>query len=228
MQQLSLNIQPKLSYDPAEYILHSGVSETYQFLSSELKNDRFSIMFVQAPPRFGKTHLSIRIADDLVGGEKYPRLLDGAALEGWLGSELALETRLGAVFIVDDAHLYLLEKRSSGPFVDFVERVRVKRGKIILLSEEPQSKFPIDEHIQSRLLAGTEHELGVPDPEELESLIHCLAIQRGIMLSQAKIQYLLKRIARDIPSIERYFDRLIHLSQVLGRDIKMPLLSDAI
>jgi len=59
-------------------------------------------------------------------------------------------------------------------------------------------------------------------------LVEMLATQRGIRLKERKIDFVVRRLGRDIGAVERYFDRVRHLADVLGQSVKFPVLSDAI
>lgn len=97
-----------------------------------------------------------------------------------------------------------------------------------MLSGASIESFPCDEHIKSRLTPGMGFSIGAPSEDELSELLQLMARQRGINLSDRKVDFLSRRIGRDIASMEEYLEKVSHLSGILGKSIKFPLLSDAI
>ena len=80
----------------------------------------------------------------------------------------------------------------------------------------------------SRLRSAVGLHLDTPDQDDLPQLLHAMATQRGIRLKQRHISYVLKNVGRSVPELESYLERLLHLSQVLGKTVKFPLIADAV
>ena len=231
MEQLSLNIAPRLSYSPDNFVLHSGVRRSFESVLQTLALPGFGLCFVSGPRRSGKTHFSIRLAEALTAGGGFPRLVDGAQLGEWIGEHAVPgRFRRDEALIVDDAQTYLdrISPGESGGFVSLVEAMRPSGCGLVLLSSREPGEFGFDNHIRSRILPGTGLSLGAPAHDELPELLRAMARQRGLNLKDRQFDFVLKRIGRDPGSIEDYLDRLLHLARVLGRNIKFPLIADAI
>jgi chromosomal replication initiation ATPase DnaA len=112
--------------------------------------------------------------------------------------------------------------------VNFVENLRFRGAKLILLSGVDIEELGCDAHVRSRLLPGGGHSLGPPAPEDMGVLVRLLAKQRGLLLSDRQVGYLSSRLRRDCGFVEEYLERVAHLQRVLNSPIKLPLLSDAI
>ena len=231
INQLALDVCHRLVYGPDNFLLHQGVSNVFKQSLATILNDGFQLIYIEGGPRSGKTHFSIRLAEELSRCSKFPRLLEGERMVEWLGLDWSSEPNSGnEVYIIDDAHLYLstLIPGASGSFVDFVETSRVAQNAIVLLSSYHCNDFSWDGHIRSRVDSGTQFCFGSPADEEVGSLVEIMAKQRGLRLNERKLQYLLKRLGRNISSIESYLNRLQHLSEITGSNIDLSLLCDAL
>ncbi len=228
MDQIPLNIAQRLSYAPENFLLHDGVAAVVSFFEAQLELSGFKILFVYGSPRSGKTHLSIKLADLCARRGLYPRLIEGRELGARMSQEIAIES--SHLFIIDDAQDYFsaLVAGESGPFVSFIESARKAGAGVVIFSSRDLAEYSFDEHIRSRLLPGHGHALKPPSSEYLSSLVDLMARQRGIKLSERKINFLIRRLDRSIPEIEEYLERVNYLSNLFGKAIKLPLLSDAL
>ena len=89
-------------------------------------------------------------------------------------------------------------------------------------------QFKCDAHVMSRLRASGLIELISPEEQDVPNLVARLGKQRGFKLKDRQIEFISKRVRREIPALERYFDRVHHLSGLLGAKVKFPLLNDAV
>ena len=224
--QIPLNLTPRLPYSPHGFLVHEGVHAIVHTFTQALTTPRFDIFFVHGASRRGKTHLSIKLFDIAAEGGRYPKLYDGAELS----KSLVEVSGEAPVVLVDNADKLLMQllPGDSGPFVSLVERLRTASAKLVLLSATEMNELPCDEHIMSRIAPGAGHHLELPAESELVPLGQLMAKQRGLILTERKVKYLLRRLGRDIREIEDYFDRVNYLSSLFGQQVKMPLLADAI
>jgi DnaA family protein len=214
-------------------VLHEGVRHVYNELRTLADKNEFAVAFVEGGARSGKTHLGVKLCDELIASGHAPIMIDGAGLSTRISDYLvtaennALSGR--DVVIVDDIHLFLaaLSPEQSGPFVGFYERLRAENALLILLSSVPLGDYTADEHTMSRLRQGHGLSIGSPNEEDLEGLLKQMARQRGMVLNQRNLKFLLRRLRRDVASLENYLDRLLHLTTVLGAPVRLSLVSDA-
>jgi len=231
MNQLNLNILSRLAYAPDSFLFHAGVADLYESVFALLTEDDFGLCFVQGAPRKGKTHLSICLSDTLAKHNLFPRIVEGEKFADWMTKHS--DNNIPAsdqVIIVDDADKYFASAipGNSGPFVSFIEGLRAAKCKVVFLCKAFLDDLPCDDHIMSRLRAGSNFSLNDPVESEIQELILVMARQRGIHLTARKVQYLNKRIGRDIPAIEEYLDKVHHLANVIGKPVHLPLLSDSL
>lgn len=231
MAQLTLNLASRLSYSAKGFLIHDGVRDLVGHLHTQIVSGRYSVSYVVGPARSGKTHLSIECAEECMKRGKLPRLVSGSELSCW-AEEQQFGEHLGKdeVVLIDDVDQHLLQALpgASGTMVTLVETLRRRGLPLLLFSGTPAERLPCDDHIMSRLKPGLGFELKHPAEQEMSELITRMAHQRGIHLGERKLQFLLKRVRRDIPSIEEYLEKLSYLSDVLGKPVRFPLLGDAL
>jgi|GEM_PF-1503432 len=233
MEQLPLNIIPKLQYQLGNYVIHSGVSETFRsiqgFFGPEDDN-RFYSAFIFGPERSGKTHLSMALTEWLASQGKSAQIISGLDIPAFC-YEIDSDNGLTPdALIIDDAHSYLLTAilGGSGQFVTIFEWAKRKGVRVIILSAEKHHSFPCDNHIMSRIKSCAQLEILPPCESDIPMVISSLAKQRGFKLQTRSIEFIRRRLGRDVSSLEKYLDRLMHLAQVLGRSIKSGLINDAL
>ena len=166
MSQLGLNLTERLPYEAKGFVVHSGVEEALTDAIAASRGDNFASRFYYGPSRSGKTHLSVRVGDDIskISG-CIPRYIEASDLSQFLsGSFLSIKLSKFDAFIIDDFHSYLdtIYPGDSGPFVSFYEAVRVACGKIYLFSNIKSDAFHVDAHIMSRINASVAPEINHP------------------------------------------------------------------
>jgi len=229
--QVPLQITPRLVYSPRNFVAHNGVQQILRAFENALSCANFSIFYIHGVARNGKTHLAIKLAELAANSGRYPRLIEGGEMPTWL-AERSLNPALSPneILIFDDSQLYFLgiAPGQSGPWVELVESLRVQAAVIVVVSSVPLSELACDDHVMSRLRSAQCWKIEDPEESELINVIEQIGIQRGIKLSPRKISFLIKRLGRTIPEIERFYERAESLSQVLGRSMVLPVLADAI
>ncbi len=235
MEQISLNIIPKLQYSLGNFLLHNGVRETFvslQDIATPGSERGFATAFVFAPERFGKTHLSMALTEWAATQSLAVQIVSGFDIPALC---YEIDAKLAAtpnVLIIDDVQSYLLsvEPGGSGQFVSLFEWCKRNSVSFILLSSEAHHKFPCDAHVMSRIKSMAQLEIAPPGEEDIPEIIEVLAKQRGFRLQPRSVEFIRRRLGRDLGSLERYIDRLIHLAQVLGRSITLRsgLIGDAL
>ncbi len=235
MEQISLNIIPKLQYTLGNFVLHEGVKDCFlslQDICSRKGTNGFPAAFVVAPERFGKTHLSMALTEWSATQSLSVQVITGLDIPAFCYEIDSNQASPPNILIVDDAQSYLLsvEPGGSGQFVSLFEWAKRSGVSIVLLSSNPYQDFPCDAHIMSRLKSMAQLEVKPPGEDDVAEIISILAKQRGFRLQPRSVEFIRRRLGRDLGSLEKYIDRLIHLAQVLGRSIslKSGLIGDAL
>ena len=207
---------PRLPYSAEAFVLHSGVKRDFIKCLGVMKQPGFRVAFFMAGKGWGKTHLAIRLAHEFAVSGMEPHCI--------VGSDSALLASSGgtsgksAVLIVDDAQLYLesLKDRGSGEFVALVEELRRKEAALILLSSLEPGHFHLDEHVLSRLKPGLGFHIEAPLEEDMPELVMAMLNQRGIAVPPRKLEFVIRRMPRELPAITDYLSRVQHLALSCG------------
>jgi len=229
MQQLCLNIIPRLSYVPENFVLHSGIHCVVEEIMQLVLAQKFRFFLIYGGSRSGKTHLSLYLAQCLAESGAFPVLLEPEEIFGWhpnTGKEIDQDS----VVIVDEAEKYLalLRQAGSGSFVQLYEHCRKLNARLVFLCHDEGIVAGLDDHAMSRIATAHSFNLAPPDSAELLLLVKMMARQRGLDLSNRKQSFLVRRVGRDIESLEKYLNRLVFLSQVLDKKMHFSLLNDAL
>ncbi len=225
MSQIPLSLTTQLPYSSGNFVNHSGVKDVRAECVNHLSSNSFRLCFVQGKARSGKTHLSIQLAEDVLARGVFPRLVEG--MDDFF--RVVPVVRQGEVCLIDgaDSYLQMLLPGNSGSFVHAIETLRARGVPVVFFSGVGVSNFGCDEHVTSRLLAGAGLVLESPASEDMAHLIGALCRQRGLELRNSHIEFLEKRLQRDIAALERYIERVVHLSRVLNRPLNFAVLGDA-
>ena len=230
MEQLNLAMLPQLAYNPEHFLLHAGVRSVFEDCMALVARSSYAAAYVVGTPRAGKTHLTIALVSELSRRGYSPRLVDGKALHAFIAEEATTKFRSDEVLVVDDAHQYMgtLKPGASGPFVDLIERLRGAHSHVILISSLKRDSFECDAHVLSRLAEATALSIAEPDENSVPELLYRMARQRGIQLTERKVEFVERRIPRTLAAIEDYLEKVVHLSAVLGQKVSLTLLGDAL
>jgi len=228
-QQLNLHIPPRVLYSAENFHAHAGVGPLIEACEALVPQEQFRLLFLSGTPRSGKTHLAVKLSDIFGQAGRYPRLVSGEEMPDFVAR---VETGRAAdeILIIDDADRWLSHfgPGTGGPFVAFIEQLRLARAGVVLLSGREIDSFSFDDHVRSRLLPATALRLGDPGEGDMAALIRLMSRQRGISLSERKIAFLVRRLQRSIAAIAEYMERVEHLADVLSEPVHFPILGDAI
>lgn len=226
--QLHLHMPTKIGYSPERFSVHQGIEELVKEVKALVLQQIFSTAFIVGKPRAGKTHLALYFYDlflksgfvpKFVGGSDFGALLRDFSPQGFEGSPVD-------VFLIDDAEQYFLSTvtGNSGEFVNFIEGVRPYGGTVLFFSGCELGALPCDDHILSRLNAGSGFQISPPSEDDLFELLELMSQQRGMRLSPRKIHFLIKRLGRSIPAFDEYLSQLDYVSKEVGGPLKLELL----
>lgn len=220
--QLPLTLTSPVLYSETNFFVHSGVKESYAACRKVLNEKQFSFLLIQGDHRFGKTHFLLKLFSDATQSGVYPKLIDD---KDFIQEELNTE---GDVYLIDnfDALYHKHFLCNPGAFVSFYETCK-KNGRSIIaaLTSPIEANEP---HTGSRIKSAQYFSLKNPEEDDLSSLCAAMAAQRGIHLRGRKLSFTSRRIRRDIPSIEKYLERLVHISHRLGKSVEFSRLKGAL
>jgi chromosomal replication initiation ATPase DnaA len=211
-QQIPLELSQPISFSPDNFVVHAGVSEVAHDIHGILEQKRFSLTVVLGEPRSGKTHFSVYLSDRAITLGRQVVAIEGALALEWC-AHITADDMLPSqgVLLIDDADAFLsgiVAAKSSGPFVDLVERCRRRDVALVLLSSRDLEGVGCDDHVLSRLRAGIAIQIGHPGEDDLSAILDTMTKQRGVYLSESKRGFLLRRVERSVSGVLQCLDRL--------------------
>ena len=182
------------------------ITDTAITLASE---GRFALMFISGDPGSGKTHLATYCAG-MLQALSYPvRVLRGSEVSSWSKRDLPKQRiKSGETLIVDDAEEWLEDRGNDGVFTALADRVLQAKGLLIMMSTRSVAKLKVSAQIKSRLTAGVQLSVGLPEERHLDAILRAMTKQRGLKLTPAKRAFILKRVPRTVVGLTEYFSRL--------------------
>ncbi|VWX56281.1 Regulatory inactivation of DnaA Hda protein [Burkholderiales bacterium 8X] len=164
----------------------------------------------------GKTHLLEAVRAGL---------RDQGASVGWLQPGLAdpppFDEAWGAV-LMDDVHLYTAVQQHAA-FTWFVSAQSLQRG-VIAAGLEPPAALKLREDLRTRLGWGHVFHLQVLSEAERRAVLRQAADERGVMLSDEVLDYVLHRFSRDLGSLLELLAKLDGYALQTQRAITIPLI----
>lgn len=111
---------------------------------------------------------------------------------------------------------------------DLFNRVRAAGGSVIAAGVAPPAGLALREDLRSRLLSGLAFQLHpLPDDEKAAALA-AHAAERGMKLPPVAIDYLLRRLPRDLGTQLAVLDAIDRYSLALKRPVTLPLVREAL
>ena len=185
-------------------------------------------LFLAGPAGVGKTHLALAAcADaDAVGRRAAYLPLKAAAgrmrdaLDAFDGAQLVVLDGLEAVAGVREDEIALF---------DFHNRARAAgTGVLYTATAAPDSLGLSLPDLRSRLAQCTRIQLAPLDDEGRRDVLRERAQRRGLVLEEAAIEWLLKRVGRDLAGLTVLLERLDRASLAAQRRITVPFLREAL
>lgn len=168
----------------------------------------------------GKTHL-LRAT--------YEALRSQGCSAGWLDPSVALPTafdeRWSAV-LLDDVQLYDTRQQAAA-FNWFVNAMNPMTGAprwVLAAGSMAPAELPLREDLRTRLGWGDLFELQLLSESERRAVLRQQASERGIVLSDEVVDFMLKRFSRDLGSLLQLLDHLDSFALRAQRAVTIPLL----
>ena len=168
----------------------------------------------------GKTHLL---------KATYDALRSQGASVGWLDPSVAVPTafdeRWSAV-LLDDVQLYSTAQQAAA-FNWFVNAINPTAGVprwVLAAGNLPPADLPLRDDLRTRLAWGHVFQLQLLDEAERRAVLRQQADERGIVLADEVMDYMLSRFSRDLGSLAQLLERLDGFALRTQRAVTIPLL----
>lgn len=216
--QLALEFSESLRYSSDSFVMHEGVVHITDTLVTLASERRFAVVFVSGDRGSGKTHLATYCAGVLQELSFPVRIMRGDEVSSCSKRGLPKQkAQSGESLIIDDAEAWLQNSESEGRFTALADRVLQAKGLLIMMSSLPVERLKLLPQVRSRLIAGLQLSIGLPEEKRLEAIMRAIAKQHGFRLSPAKRAFILKRVPRTVVGLTEYFNRLHQLAS--GRSV---------
>ena len=177
----------------------------------------FEALYLWGPAGCGKSHL-LAAAAEAARARRPVLALDGAAA----GSDIAPAT--GTLLVIDDAQA-LGDEAQAALFRAF-NAARFLGLAILLAGAEPPMRLALREDLRTRIGQALIYEIQALSDEEKAAALRRHAIERGMLMDPAVVQYLLRHGRRDLPSLMAMLDHLDRASLEQKRPPTVPLLRE--
>ena len=168
----------------------------------------------------GKTHL-LQAVRDVVRGQ-------GGGV-GWLDASTLAPPEFDdawAVVVLDECHLYSAAQQAAAFnwFVNAQTPVHGPARWVLAAGEAPPADLVLREDLRTRLGWGHVFQLRLLGDAERRAVLQRAADERGVVLTDEVVDFMLNRFSRDLGSLMQLLDRLDGYALRTQRAITIPLL----
>lgn len=213
-RQLALDIRPRAPQSFETYV--AGANAELVFRLRALATPQcFDAIYLWGLPGSGRSHLLAATGAAALDHERPVNLVNAAEA----GAEMKLPP--GGLLIVDDAEA-LSDVAQIALFRAFNTARLIGLG-LLVAGAEPPARLALREDLRTRIGAALIYEVKpLTDAEKAESLVRHAA-GRGLRLGAGVVDYLLRRMPRDLPSLLALIDALDRASLERQRPLTIPL-----
>jgi chromosomal replication initiation ATPase DnaA len=227
--QLTLTFGETLAYSSETFVAHAGVQEVAETLVTLAAERRFALVYIHGLPSTGKTHLSVYCAGLLQSLARSVEVLSPAAAHEWAVKGSARKrAEPGSSVFIDDAEQWIVQPASEGGFTAVADAVLQAKGLLVLLSSHPATSVKAAAQVRSRLAAGVQLQIGVPEEPDLDGILRAMSAQRGLRLTEPKRRFILARVPRTVPALTQYMTRLYEVGQRASSSTSFEVLAQAL
>ena len=212
MSQINLRLRKKLIYSPENFFWYQDIDllkKDAEQDAEKFDTSQTASYLVIGKPSAGKTHLALTLLD------KYRTNRIDAELIVSLNELESIISRnsIPKVIIFDafDNYLKNYKDRSNNQelaskLITSFDSCKSQQIRLIILSEKkPSFKDPA---LSSRLNEMVQIQIGKVTIQEQKGMLEMIARQRGYKLPPALLEYISKRVPREISEIIDFFNRL--------------------
>lgn len=130
---------------------------------------------------------------------------------------------------LDDVGAIAGDREAEIALVGLIDGLRARNGRLLVGDRFPVTALPLKlADLASRLSGCATHKLVELDDADKKQLLVSGAAQRGLQLPDATARYLLRRVARDVPSLMAALARLDAASLAAQRRLTIPFVKQVL
>lgn len=181
-------------------------------------------LFLTGSSGAGKTHLLLGLCAEAATQER-----EVAYLPLRMFGERSIEALTGqgaaALVCIDDVEAIAGVREAEIALFDLHNRLRAAGAAIVYAANATPSQLALDlPDLRSRLAQCTQFALNVPDEAARRAILRQRAQTRGLELDDAVLDWLFRRVDRDLGTLTALLDRLDRASLAAQRRITVPFL----
>ncbi len=185
-------------------------------------------VFLAGAPGSGKSHLLLAACAEASAADRavayLPLTVFGARAADALADQGAVQ-----LACVDDVQAIAGDRAAEVALFDLHNRVRDGGGALLYAAAAtPQQLALALPDLRSRLAQGTQFALAVPDEIQRRAILRGRAAARGLEIDDAVMDYLFRRVGRDLGTLTALLDQLDRASLAAQRRITVPFLKQAL
>jgi DnaA family protein len=184
--------------------------------------------YLAGAPGSGKTHLALGACAEAESAGRRAAYLPLRTAAGRVHE--ALEALDGAdVAALDDLDAIAGERAAEVALFDFHNRMRAAGAAVLYTATVAPDALPLSlPDLRSRLAQCTRVSLPMLDDEGRREVLRTRARRRGLAVDDAALDWLLRRVGRDLGGLTRLFDRLDRAALAAQRRLTVPFLREAL
>ncbi|MGY1489398.1 DnaA regulatory inactivator Hda [Methylobacillus pratensis] len=197
MKQLLLDIQPPAAPSLDNFVTGRNAEALFQLRRTVLENDDARFIYLWGETGCGKTHLI----------QACNALASASGLD---------------MICVDDVHL--LSDDDQVALFDLYNQLRESGGRLVVSGIAAPGQMGLRDDLATRLAWGLSYQLHPLSDEEKTQALKNHAEARGMKLPDEVLDYCLRHLRRDMPSLIATIDALDEWSLTDKRAVTLPLL----
>lgn len=222
--QVSLPFAP-LRRRTLESFHHGANRELVELIENLIRSPAAKSLYVHGVAESGKTHL---LQGAAILAQRLGRISAYIPL-GETGVRSGLLSELGGsgVLCVDDLHRVVGSDEWERRLFDLYERSQQESGFLILSATEPPGALGVClRDLRSRLAGQFVYRLSPLGEDQLAEALRREAKRRGMDISPATVEWLMRRVPRGARALFELLDRIDRLSLQENRRVTIPFLRD--
>ncbi len=222
---MSPQLPLSLKFPPDQRLaFFSGRDDVREMVAAVADGSRSDWLYLAGPAGSGKTHLLLAACAQAQAHDRRAVYLPMAALAGRVESALAGQDEAGLVCL-DGLDAIAGQRDDEVALFHFHNRMRAGSGRLVYAASAMPAALPfVLPDLVSRLEQCTRLALEPLDEDARRDVLRQRAARRGLELDEAVLDYLFRRVGRDLATLTGLLDRLDRESLAAQRRITVPFL----